>query len=577
MSKLFNFYLLFEKDEKKKFLSIFFIIFAISLVDVLSVGATIPFLLALTHTTESSNYVVDFLIQNPIFSTSENLILHTFFIVLFFFILKTIFVFYLIYYKNNIFRFFFISLSNRIMRSYMFAPYEKFIEINSSKMINSLNKEIELLINGAINPFIILILEAITIFFILCFAAYLNIFLFLILTFFVIFLIFFFKISFGSKLKSLGIERLNNQQLVQQNLIQGFHGIKDIKLLNKEDFFIRKFSEKIEKIGKLTMLYNFFSEIPRYLIELFVVILLGIFIFYFLLSNTTSILIFLGIFGVIAIKLLPSLNRISISINSIKYYSPVAIGLLNDLKLGCKDNKDKEYENLIKIDFYKFEAKNIEFFYKNNQKIFSDLNFVIKKYDYVGIFGESGAGKTTFIDLFTGLINVNSGKIIINEILNLEDIKKSWQNIIGYVPQFSYFTEESIYNNIAFGIDDKKINYQLVEELVVLVGLNSFVKNLPQGCNTKIIDRGLNLSGGQKQKIAIARALYKDPQILIFDEATNSLDNLAEQEIVTLINEIKKNKTIIHISHNLSLFKNCSKILEVKERKIDNIGISVIK
>ena len=577
MSKLFNFYLLFEKDEKKKFLSIFFIIFAISLVDVLSVGATIPFLLALTHTTESSNYVVDFLIQNPIFSTSENLILHTFFIVLFFFILKNIFVFYLIYYKNNIFRFFFISLSNRIMRSYMFAPYEKFIEINSSKMINSLNKEIELLINGAINPFIILILEAITIFFILCFAAYLNIFLFLILTFFVIFLIFFFKISFGSKLKSLGIERLNNQQLVQQNLIQGFHGIKDIKLLNKENFFIRKFSEKIEKIGKLTMLYNFFSEIPRYLIELFVVILLGIFIFYFLLSNTTSILIFLGIFGVIAIKLLPSLNRISISINSIKYYSPVAIGLLNDLKLGCKDNKDKEYENLIKIDFYKFEAKNIEFFYKNNQKIFSDLNFVIKKYDYVGIFGESGAGKTTFIDLFTGLINVNSGKIIINEILNLEDIKKSWQNIIGYVPQFSYFTEESIYNNIAFGIDDKKINYQLVEELVVLVGLNSFVKNLPQGCNTKIIDRGLNLSGGQKQKIAIARALYKDPQILIFDEATNSLDNLAEQEIVTLINEIKKNKTIIHISHNLSLFKNCSKILEVKERKIDNIGISVIK
>ena len=577
MSKLFNFYLLFEKDEKKKFLSIFFIIFAISLIDVLSIGATIPFLLALTHTTESSNYVVDFLIQNPIFSTSENLILHTFFIVLFFFILKTIFVFYLIYYKNNIFRFFFISLSNRIMRSYMFAPYEKFIEINSSKMINSLNKEIELLINGAINPFIILILEAITIFFILCFAAYLNIFLFLILTFFVIFLIFFFKISFGSKLKSLGIERLNNQQLVQQNLIQGFHGIKDIKLLNKENFFIRKFSEKIEKIGKLTMLYNFFSEIPRYLIELFVVILLGIFIFYFLLSNTTSILIFLGIFGVIAIKLLPSLNRISISINSIKYYSPVAIGLLNDLKLGCKDNKDKEYENLIKIDFYKFEAKNIEFFYKNNQKIFSDLNFVIKKYDYVGIFGESGAGKTTFIDLFTGLINVNSGKIIINEILNLEDIKKSWQNIIGYVPQFSYFTEESIYNNIAFGIDDKKINYQLVEELVVLVGLNSFVKNLPQGCNTKIIDRGLNLSGGQKQKIAIARALYKDPQILIFDEATNSLDNLAEQEIVTLINEIKKNKTIIHISHNLSLFKNCSKILEVKERKIDNIGISVIK
>jgi ABC-type multidrug transport system fused ATPase/permease subunit len=249
MSKLFNFYLLFEKDEKKKFLSIFFIIFAISLVDVLSVGATIPFLLALTHTKESSNYVLDFLIQNSIFSTSENLILHTFFIVLFFFILKTIFVFYLIYFKNNIFRFFFISLSNRIMRSYMFAPYEKFIEINSSKMINSLNKEIELLINGAINPFIILILEAITIFFILCFAAYLNIFLFLILSFFVIFLIFFFKIFFGSKLKSLGIERLNNQQLVQQNLIQGFHGIKDIKLLNKENFFITKFSEKIEKIG----------------------------------------------------------------------------------------------------------------------------------------------------------------------------------------------------------------------------------------------------------------------------------------------------------------------------------------
>lgn len=575
MSKLFSFLYLFENNEKKKFYILFFIVFIVSLVDLMTIGAILPLLIFLTDTKESSNHFVDSIIQNLFIFKNDNLIFFGFLILLFFFIIKTILVFFLIYYKNNIFKFFYISLSNKLVKAYMHSDYSKFISINSSKMINSINKEVELLVNTVINPLVILLLETLTTILILAFAFYISHNLFFITILFVFFSIIFFHTIFGKKLKKLGANRLENQQLIQQNLIQGFHGIKDIKLLNREFYFANIIADKISIVANLTRSYNFFSEIPRYLLEIFIIFLLGIFIFYLHFFEKSSLLISLSFFGAIAIRLVPSLNRISISINSIKYYSSITKNFINDLNYF--DNDQNKKTNNIFDDTFKFkkiEFKNINYFYEKKQNILENFNFTIFKNDFIGIYGDSGSGKTTFVDIFSSLIEPTSGSIVINEDLKFDqNTIFLWRKIIGYVPQFPYFIEGSIYSNVALGVQDQNINYKAINHLIKEIKLSNYIDSLPNGANTIISDRGLNLSGGQKQKIAIIRALYKNPQILIFDESTSSLDETAEDEIINFINQIKFDKTIILISHKLNLFKNCSKVFEIKDKRIEQINM----
>ena len=209
----------------------------------------------------------------------------------------------------------------------------------------------------------------------------------------------------------------------------------------------------------------------------------------------------------------------------------------------------------------KFE--NISFGYeKSKLNVLKNINFEINKNESVGIIGSSGSGKSTLITLLMGMLKPQQGDIKCDNVSIYEDIY-NWQNKISYVPQDVFLINDSIKKNIAFGLDEENIDNNKIQKVIDMVFLNNFIKSLPNGLDTVVGERGANISGGQKQRIGIARALYRNPKILIMDESTNSLDEFTENELIDDLFKFKKNYTLILISHNKSVFKNFDKIIDL--------------
>jgi ABC-type bacteriocin/lantibiotic exporter with double-glycine peptidase domain len=223
----------------------------------------------------------------------------------------------------------------------------------------------------------------------------------------------------------------------------------------------------------------------------------------------------------------------------------------------------------LKLEFIKkIQINSIKFSYDDKKdSCLDNLNLNIHTNSIIGITGKSGSGKSTLIDIIMGLKYPNSGIVKINN-HNLLDINDSWRKTIGYVQQDVFLLDDSIRSNIAFGVEEKKINKKIIINLIKKTQLESFIKSLPDGIDTKVGERGARISGGQKQRIAIARALYHSPKILILDEATNGIDYDSEILILKLLRKIKKNMIIIFVSHRRNVLKFCDVVYQLKNKKI---------
>lgn len=228
------------------------------------------------------------------------------------------------------------------------------------------------------------------------------------------------------------------------------------------------------------------------------------------------------------------------------------------------------YINNSKFEFINsIQLKDISFKYPENQKwIFKNINFEIKKGDRIGLIGVTGSGKSTLVDIIMGLLTPSEGNIYIDGVQLAPQNLKIWQNLISHVPQNIYLSDTSIIENIAFGVDKNKIDYKLAIECAKKAKIYDSIESLPQKFDTIVGERGSKLSGGQRQRIGIARALYKNAKIIVFDEATNALDNATEKKVIDSINLIDKEITLIFIAHRLSTLDKCNKIIKVEEEKI---------
>jgi ABC-type multidrug transport system fused ATPase/permease subunit len=315
--------------------------------------------------------------------------------------------------------------------------------------------------------------------------------------------------------------------------------------------------------------------VPRFIIEGFVFGGMIIFIL-ILISNNNQIHEFIPIISFYAFalyRLIPSSQQLYTSFSQIRYLSTGRNLIYEELENLKYFERNKDVVEPIFIT-KSIKLTNINFSYDNIKKTtLKKINCTFPAFLKIGILGATGSGKTTLVDVILGLLDIKKGTLKVDEKLIDQTNKIAWQKSIGYVPQQVYLSDNNIRENIAFGVDPKNIDQHLIEECAKMASLHDFIINeLPQGYNTPVGERGARISGGQKQRIGIARALYRNPQLIILDEATNALDNETEKLIINSIDNLKYKITIIIISHRLSTIKNCDLIYFLEDGEIKAHG-----
>lgn len=476
---------------------------------------------------------------------------------------------------------------SRVMREFLNRPYEEYLgadiptvfRLTDSDIPNAFQLilvSIQLVTEVVVSAFLCLVLLIVSPIMTL----------FIVAIFLGMTLILFFVLK--PRLNKIGRKNQEIQSRIAKWRIQSIYGLKDVKVLNREEFFIRNYYESGSIGANVARNYAVLNNLPRLLIEtIFIVSMLAFIMVYMLRGGNMNVLIpQLTAFAVAAIRIMPSANRINTYISEIAYSQPCLDYLYENLNESMKldvngsvtgydkEGKRKPKEQLALHD--KIVLEDITFAYPGTDKnIFTNAHMEVKRGQSVGIMGPSGAGKSTIVDILLGLLHVQSGSITWDG-RNIFDNYESWLAQIGYIPQSIYLVDESIRDNIAFGIDADKIDEKRIWEVLEEAQLKEFVEELPEGLDTTIGDRGVRISGGQRQRIGIARALYHDPEILVFDEATSALDNDTEKAVMDAVNSFHGKKTMVIIAHRLNTIAKCDVIYKVENEKIIEVGKEVI-
>ena len=358
---------------------------------------------------------------------------------------------------------------------------------------------------------------------------------------------------------------------------EGFGGIKDVFMFGRSSFFTTSFDKSSQKLAYSQGSNSALTQVPRYFMELVAFGAMITLILYLLITHNGKLAVMLPILSVYALailKIIPAFQQIYGSLAKIKGNIAAFESIEKDLSDSFKiDLELSDFDERHLLPNKQILLHDICFSYPNKKECtLKGITICIPANKVIGIVGPSGSGKSTIIDILLGLIVPQKGHIQIdNKIIN-DSNRRSWQNVIGYVPQSIFLSEGSIAENVAFGLPQNKICTESVQKALKLANLDKFVENLEFGLETKVGERGVQLSGGQRQRVGIARALYNESEVLVFDEATSSLDGISEKMIMESIDKLSSSKTIVMVAHRLKTIKNCSKIFFVNNGKVEDQG-----
>ena len=576
---ILNFFLLLKKifyyiePFKKRFFFLSFLIFLGSMMETISIGIFIPLIEIFSNSVKInkiSNFVKDF---GFTFENSYQLFLFVLILIFLIFIFKFIFFVFLNFYKNKLIRNLSRYLSNLVYNSFVSMPFATLTKKNSAELINLTNNAsgFSNLVSILISFFTDLSIGMFIIFFLFSIEFYGTLIIFFIT---IISIIIFWKKT-KNKIAKLGTERIIFHQRRIQSLQESYTSLMDIKLTNSSSFFFRDFDKKNFDLLDNERKEQNIQILPKLTFELITILFFVTLMFYFnLTGQEKDIFVKLGIFVVAGAKILPMASRLVNYLQIIKVKVPVIYKIDQELTKNKKSTETyKNNLNIIK-EFNSITFDNIGFYYNTkaeNKIIFKNLSFSINKGDKLGIVGNSGSGKTTFLNLFTGLIHPTSGIIEIDKIKfdNLKYFKLD--GIVGYVNQSPILIDSSIKLNVTLQNFDN-IDIKKYKEVLKIVELENLEKDLEKNLNFTIGERGLLLSGGQKQKIGIARMLYLNPSILILDESTNALDLETEKRIIQNIINKYSNLTIIIVTHRKEILVHVNEIFELKNFKLSRLN-----
>jgi ATP-binding cassette subfamily C protein len=569
-----------NRSQKIYLLFLIFINIVSAILETIGIGM-LPILLISILSPEKLNLNQNYLDWLSIFNFSENknFIVFLCIFLFIFFLLKNLFFIFVKWFESKTAQSINSNISSILFKGYINLPYSMHQLQNPSIITRNIINESQNLVTYIIG--ITNILREVLIITFLFFLLYSQnkllssfIFIFLIIT--LIFFYLFIRKSVFDRGKIA--QNLTGQQL--KLISESFGAIKYIKILNLESEFSERFYRNLRKILQQNIYLNLLQVIPKLFLELLAVgslLLLAVYAALFQKDNLYYFLPFLTLLGLILVRTIPSFNVISSALSSVKYHAPskdLLIKEISFLKKNLPNKKSFLNKSKINLNFLNklFEIKEVSYFYPNTKKmVLNNINLNIKPNTSVAVIGESGAGKSTLIDIILGLLEPSKGKILVDG-KSLTKVVREWQSILGFIPQDIYLDDDTIKKNITFTHIEEKIDYQHLDKVLEITLLKNFINSLPDKLETQIGNRGIRLSGGQIQRIGIARCLYQKPKIIIMDEATSSLDYESERQIIKAINNIKHNTTFITIAHRLSTIKKSDVIYFLKEGRIIDRG-----
>jgi len=561
------FYLLRKKDKQLLLWLVLFSI-GISIIETVGISVIMPFIqVATDYSIIETNRYFSWIYSSFNFENKSSFVI-LFGIALIFFYLLRSFINYIYFYalaryaqgRYHI-------LASQLFKRYLKMPYKNFIQNNSSTLSKSIITEAQLL-TTIIIALLMILSEVFVIVLIYTVMLLVNVNITIFLTLLLgVNSLFMLKII-SPKIKQAGVDRAKYQQIFYEVINKSFGNYKMIKLHTLEEKMYTEFIDTSSKYVKSNIQNQALSNFPRLFLEAIAFSIIIIIVIYLIWTNNSSsspaMLSQVSIFVLALYRLMPSINRIMTAYNQI-LFNHKALDII--YKNMHYTNEELGNQNILFNS--SIRMIDIAFSYDKNINVLENISLEIIKNEKIAIVGESGSGKSTLIDIIIGLHQPVAGKILIdNETLDHQNLM-SWRDKIGYIPQQPYLFDGTVGENIAFGLEYNKFK---VDEVLRQAQIYDIFEK-KEGDKTKIGENGITLSGGQRQRISIARALYKNPEVLVLDEATSALDYDTEEKIMEEIYELGRDKTLIIVAHRLSTIKGCDRIIELRDGKIVDIKL----
>ena len=556
-------------SEKKKLPLILLSFLFLSAMDLLGLGLIGPFITIVMNDNIDSRIIqlFDFF---KLGTDKETILNFSSIVIISIFFFKALLIIFVNWYIIRFSQFQRVRLGNELLQMYQNISFLKFIDKNTSSYIYTVHTLTSNYVNAVKNTLKLIsdLVVSLAVISVLLYTNFILI-IFLSITFGALF--YSYDLIFRNIVQLYGVQANNLGTKFLQNINESLLGLKEMRIFGFMDYFRLEAMQNCHKMNVINEKRQIILLLPRQITEFFLVAIIIIFVLYQFNSNPIKEIIpSLTIFGFAAIRIIPIINSISIGILNFRHDNDILKRLYTDYEYIKINSFIENNHNSKPSEFYfkSIELKDVSFNYNDKNIILNKINLKINKGDMVGIIGASGSGKTTLVDIITGLIKSTSGSIYINGISS-SDIFTKLKNSIAYIPQDVFLIDNTIKANIAIGIKNNKINLHGLNKAIKMANLNDFVSKLPDGYNTLIGEKGSQISGGQKQRIALARAFYHEKDIIVLDESTSALDVKTEKMIIKSINNLKKLKTIIIITHRLSTIQNCNKIFNLKNKAID--------
>ena len=570
---------LFSTKEKFQFFGLLLLILFTSLLEMIGVGIIFPYMnILIDNDIIFENSILNNIFYSFGFVSVDKFLIFLSFLLIILIVSKNIILFLSNYVQQTFIMYKRIKMTNLMFRGYLKSPYEFHLNNNSVLLWRNMN-QLDSVFTGIIQPLLILISESTVIIFILLMML-INEFEITITTIFIILIpSIIMQRVFRKRLIKLGKDKFKLNGSSTKILMEGLAAIKDIFVMRKNEYYLNRYIKESLLLGYINRSLLMINITPRLVLEPIIILSLILTILYILFLNEQSIkdiIPILALFAAASFRVLNSMNKLVSCIQTLNFNDVISdqiVTKVNSFKNLYDDSSSIENNfNNKKTMKKSLELRSIFYRYPNTENyVLKNINFTINKGDFIALVGESGSGKSTLADIILGLLKPSEGKIFLDK--EEVDLSKLNSNgLMGYVPQGIFVSDDTIKNNIAFGLEDENIDNELLQKVISLSQLKKTINEQKNNTETIIGEKGTKLSGGQLQRIGIARALYYDPEIIIMDEATSALDGKTELALSKSIENLTDKKTIIIIAHRLSTIKKCKCIYFIENGEITDKG-----